>query len=197
MPWEKSFDEKTVINQIMEVFWEKGYAATSISDLTEATGLKRGSLYNAFGNGKQELFMRSLLKYDTEQRAAIIKRLEAIEDPIVAFDTLFDALVQQAMADTEKKGCLLTNTALNITQYEEPVQILIKKGMDEFAAFFERLIKRGQSSGQISESVKPKPTSKALVTFVTGIRVMSRGVFNKTALKQAAEQAKALILAHN
>ncbi len=193
MPWEKSFDENAVIGQIMEVFWEKGYEATSISDLTEATGLKRGSLYNAFGDGKQELFLRSLLKYDQEQRAAIIKQLEAIEDPIAAFDTLFDALVQQAMADTEKKGCMLVNTSLNIAHYDESVQELITKGMDEFAAFFERLIKRGQAAGQISELVRPKPTSRALLTFVVGIRVMSRGVLNKTALKQAAEQAKALI----
>ncbi len=193
MPWEKSFDENAVIEQIMEVFWEKGYEATSISDITEATGLKRGSLYNAFGDGKQELFLRSLLKYDREQRAAIIKQLEAIEDPIAAFDTLFDALVQQAMADTEKKGCMLVNTSLNIAHYDQSVQELITKGMDEFAAFFERLIKRGQATGQISELVKPKPTSRALLTFVVGIRVMSRGVLNKTALKQASEQAKALI----
>ena len=194
MPWEKSFDESDVIDQVMEVFWEKGYEATSISDLTEATGLKRGSLYNAFGDGKQELFFRSLRKYDTEQRAAIIKQLEAIEDPIVAFDTLFNALVRQAMADTEKKGCLLVNTALNISQHDESVQNFVTKGMDEFATFFERLIKRGQSTGQISDAVQPRPTSRALLTFVVGIRVMSRGVLNKTALKQAARQARALIL---
>lgn len=193
MPWEKSFDENAVIEQIMEVFWEKGYEATSISDLTEATGLKRGSLYNAFGDGKQELFLRSLLKYDREQRAATIKQLEAIEDPIAALDELFDALVQQAMADTEKKGCMLVNTSLNMAHYDESVQKLIIKGMEEFAAFFERLVKRGQTTGQISELVKPRPTSRALLTFVVGIRVMSRGVLNKTALKQAAEQAKALI----
>ena len=193
MPWEKSFDESDVIDQVMEVFWEKGYDATSISDLTDATGLKRGSLYNAFGNGKQELFFRSLQKYDAEQRQAIIRQLEAIEDPIVAFDTLFDALVQQAMADTEKKGCLLVNTSLNITQYDEEVQRMIKKGMDEFAAFFERLIKRGQSTGQIPDTVQPQPTSRALLTFVVGIRVMSRGVLSKSALKQAAAQAKTLI----
>ena len=193
MPWEKSFDEADVIDQIMHVFWDKGYEATSLTDLTEATGLKRGSLYNAFGDGKQELFFRSLQKYDTEQRAAIIKQLEAIESPIAAFETLFDALVQQAMADTEKKGCLLVNTALNMTHHDEAVQKLVTKGMDEFASFFERLIKRGQSAGKIPASVQPRPTGRALLTLVVGIRVMSRGVLNKAALKQVSQQAKSLI----
>ncbi len=193
MPWEKSFDEADVIDQIMHVFWDKGYEATSLTDLTEATGLKRGSLYNAFGDGKQELFFRSLQKYDTEQRAAIIRQLEAIESPIEAFETLFDALVQQAMADTEKKGCLLVNTALNMTHHNEAVQELVSQGMDEFASFFERLIKRGQSAGQIPESVQPKATARALLTLVVGIRVMSRGVLNKRSLKQVSQQAKSLI----
>ncbi len=193
MPWEKSFDESEVIDQIMNVFWEKGYEATSISDLTEATGLKRGSLYNAFGDGKQELFYRSLQKYDAEQRAVIIKQLEAIESPVAALNTLFDVLVQQAMTDQEKKGCLLVNTSLNISQYEEEVQILVSKGMEDFVSFFEKLIKRGQSEGEISESIQPRATARTLLTLLVGIRVMSRGVFAKAALKQVAQQAKDLI----
>ena len=193
MPWEKSFNESDVIESVMDVFWNKGYEATSISDLTEATGLKRGSLYNAFGDGKQELFFLSLQKYDQEQRAVFLKQLEAIESPIIAFNTLFDSLVQQAMADTEKKGCLLVNTALNITHHSEAVRTLVTQGMDEFASFFERLIKRGQSTGQIPETVQPRPTAKTLLTLVVGIRVMSRGVLSKTALKQVSQQAKSLI----
>ncbi len=193
MPWKKSFEESDVIDTVMNVFWNKGYEATSISDLTEATGLKRGSLYNAFGDGKQELFFRSLKKYDTEQRSAILLQLESIESPMAAFDTLFDALVQQAMADTEKKGCLLVNTALNITHHDEAVRKLVTKGLDEFASFFERLIKRGQSAGEIPESVQARPTAKTLLTLVVGIRVMSRGVLSRTALRQIAQQAKTLI----
>lgn len=193
MPWEKSFNESDVIESVMDVFWNKGYEATSISDLTEATGLKRGSLYNAFGDGKQELFFLSLQKYDQEQRAVFLKQLEAIESPIIAFNTLFDSLVQQAMADTEKKGCLLVNTALNITHHSDAVRTLVTQGMDEFASFFERLIKRGQNAGQIPETVQPRPTAKTLLTLVVGIRVMSRGVLSKTALKQVSQQAKSLI----
>ena len=93
MPWEKSFDEAEVLDKAMHVFWEKGYASTSITDLTTATGIQRGSLYNAF-SGKQELFVRSLLKYDTEQRRTLIQKLERMDDPLKAFKFLFDAIVK-------------------------------------------------------------------------------------------------------
>ncbi len=63
MPWEKSFDEEVAIEKAMLVFWEKGFEPASIADLLEGTGLNRGSLYNAFG-GKQQLFVKALLKYD-------------------------------------------------------------------------------------------------------------------------------------
>ncbi len=192
MPWEKSFDESEVLEKVMAVFWKKGYEATSISDLTEATGLQRGSLYNAFA-GKQELFFKSLLKYDTEQRLETLRQLEAIEDPLVAFSTLFDALVQQALDDTEKKGCLLVNTALNLSHHDESVKAFVTKGMEEFALFFKRLIEKGQKNGQIPKTVRPQPTSRALLALVVGIRVLGRGTLEKAALKQIAQQARVLI----
>ena len=50
MPWEKSFEIQDAVDKAMQVFWEKGYVDTSIADLLKATGLKRSSLYNAFGD---------------------------------------------------------------------------------------------------------------------------------------------------
>ncbi len=52
MPWEKSFKEEEAIEKAMKLFWEKGYEPASIADIIEATGVNRGSLYNAFGGKK-------------------------------------------------------------------------------------------------------------------------------------------------
>ncbi len=61
MPWEKSYNEETAVENAMQVFWEKGFEPTSIADLLAGTGLNKGSLYNAFG-GKQQLFVKALQK---------------------------------------------------------------------------------------------------------------------------------------
>ncbi|GAA5506061.1 TetR/AcrR family transcriptional regulator [Novipirellula caenicola] len=192
MPWEKSFDEKDVIDKAMHVFWEKGYTATSISDLTTATGIQRGSLYNAF-TGKQELFARSLLKYDTEQRCGMIKQLEAIDDPLKAFSVLFDAIVQQSLEDPQKKGCFLINTSLTLHDHDEQAQAIVSSALKEFTQFFERQIKLGQKRNQIPTTVSPRPTARALFAMVVGMRVMGRGSFDKAALQQIAKQAMRLI----
>mgnify|MGYP003640901414 FL=1 len=192
MPWEKTFEEADVIEQAMQVFWKKGYAATSISDITEATGIKRGSLYNAF-EGKDDLFLRALLKYDNERRRAAMLEMEKIPDAREAIAGWFDRCVQSSSGDADKKGCLLVNSSLDYASYDDEVKKVVADGFKEVATFFEKLIKRGQQEGDIPESVDPRSTAKALMALLVGLRVMGRGTLGKAALQQIADQAKRLI----
>lgn len=192
MPWEKSFEESDVIHQAMQVFWEKGYAATSISDITEATGIKRGSLYNAF-DGKQELFLQSLLKYDNDHRKTLLRSLEAVADPREAITKFFAHLVKDSLADPNKRGCLLINTALDYSRHDKAVQQIVDAAFKELSTFFETSIQRGQVEGSIPASVEPRATAKALLSLVVGLRVLGRGAFGKAALNQIASQAEQLI----
>src|SRR3990172_4160519 len=120
MPWEKSFDEDEAVGKAMKVFWEKGFEPASITDLIAGTGITRGSLYNAFG-GKEQLFVKALQKYDKDNRRAILAEMEAMDDPKRAIAALFDGLVADTVADTEKKGCFLVNTASELATHGEEV----------------------------------------------------------------------------
>ncbi|QDT31936.1 TetR/AcrR family transcriptional regulator [Thalassoglobus polymorphus] len=192
MPWEKSFEESDVIEQAMNVFWEKGYAATSISDITNATGIKRGSLYNAF-DGKHDLFVRALLKYCDELRTSKLRKLETVADPREAIRMFFDSLVKATLSDPDKKGCLLFNTALEYSSHDDDVKKLVSAGVKEVVSFFEGRIDRGKELGNIPESVDTRPTAKALVALAVGIRVLGRGTFGKKGLEQVSQQAVDLI----
>lgn len=192
MPWEKSFEESEVIDQVMEVFWEKGYAATSISDLTKATGIKRGSLYNAF-DGKADLFMRSLVKYDQEQRQEKVRQFGKVADPRKAIGMFFDYVVQDALSDVDKKGCLLVNTSLELCHHSHDVAQVVREAFGDLSSFFESQIVKGQNQGQIEASIDARSTAQSLVATVVGIRVLGRGTFGKETLKQMAEQAQRLI----
>ncbi|EMI47266.1 TetR/AcrR family transcriptional regulator [Rhodopirellula sp. SWK7] len=192
MPWEKSFDESDVVEKTMKVFWKKGYAATSISDILDVTGIKRGSLYNAF-DGKEDLFMRGLLKYDAEQRRSMMRELESVDDPRKAISMFFDYIVRSSNSDCDQKGCFLVNTSLEFSQHSEAVQKVVTDAFKEISAFFEKQIKRGQERGSIPDTISPRETAKALVASLVGIRVMGRGTFGKAALQQIADQAKRLI----
>ena len=103
----REFDQNDVLDKVVGVFWSRGFEATSIQDLEEATGLKRGSLYNAFGD-KATLFHEAFDHY--MQQSAVRRVLNngsngSARDTI---DAILDAVVEEG--SKSKKGCLLTNT---------------------------------------------------------------------------------------
>jgi len=192
MPWEKTFEIQDAVDKAMHVFWVKGYVDTSIADILEATGLKRSSLYNAFG-GKRDLFVKALRKYDHEHRRATLSKLETIEKPHQVIQTLFEGVVQEALTDSDQKGCLLVNTSLELPTHDKEIQTIVKTGLREFEAFFQRQIELGQARSELPESIAPQETAKALVALIVGIRVLGRGAFDESSLKAIANQALRLI----
>jgi TetR/AcrR family transcriptional regulator, transcriptional repressor for nem operon len=74
----RSFDPDEVLDRAMRRFWERGYRETSVDDLVEATGVKPGSLYNAFHGRKRELFLGSLERYS---KLVVPEKLGALERP--------------------------------------------------------------------------------------------------------------------
>jgi TetR/AcrR family transcriptional repressor of nem operon len=192
MPWEKSFDEDEAIGKAMKVFWEKGFEPASMADLIAGIGITRGSLYNAFG-GKKQLFVKALLKYDKDNRRALLAELEAMDDPQRAIAALFDALVAETVADTEKKGCFLVNTASELTAHDEDVNSIVRNGLREIQAFFRRSLEVAQARKQIRATLDPETTAKGLMAMVVGIRVLGRGLFDESSLKTIAAQAQCLL----
>ena len=192
MPWEKSFDEDEAVGKAMKVFWQKGFAPASMADLIAGTGITRGSLYNAFG-GKEQLFVKALQKYDKDQRRARLAELEAMDDPQRAIAQLFDGLVAETVADAEKKGCFLVNTASELTTHGEQVNAIVRNGLREIEAFFRRSIEVAQARQQIPATLDPQATAKGLLAMIIAIRVLGRGMFDESSLKTIAAQAQQLL----
>ncbi len=192
MPWEKSFDEDEAVGKAMKVFWEKGFEPASMADLIAGTGITRGSLYNAFG-GKEQLFVRALLKYDKDNRRATLAELEAMDDPKRAIAALFDGIVAEAVVDTEKKGCFLVNTASELATHGEEVNRIVRNGVREFEAFLRRSVEVAQARKQVAQTLDPEATAKGLVAMIVAIRLLGRGVFDESALKTIAAQAQRLL----
>ncbi len=192
MPRNKEFDIDAAVKQAQRVFWMKGYEATSMNDLTEAMGLNKGSVYNAFGS-KQELFTTVLLKYDLDNRQKSLEYLESLDDPHAALKKLFDGLIAESQADTEKKGCLLVNTALELPNHSSNVRDLVSSALNSFEEFFQKQILLGQKQGTIPQTVQAKKTAKSLLAMVVGLRVLARGVFDVSDLRAIKRDALGLI----
>lgn len=192
MPWEKAFDLDEATDKAIKVFWQKGYEATSISDLVDGMEINKGSLYNAFGS-KKALFDRALLRYDQNNRQKFLRELEALEDPTVAIATLFDGLIAETRADIGNRGCLLINTALELPNQTADVKNMVTSALYEFEGFFKRMILKGREKGSIPADIDVEAASKSILALVVGLRVLARGTYDAESLRGLKAGAMKLI----
>ena len=114
MARHKDFDPDLALDNAMRLFWRQGYHATSIQDLVEATGINRASLYATFG-GKEALFLAAVERYLAEINRVRIAKLQGNPSPRAAIQGYFDDLVEFAIGDGRRLGCMLTNSAVEFS----------------------------------------------------------------------------------
>lgn len=192
MPWEKTFDIDQAVDKATEVFWKKGYEATSMADLIAAMKINKGSLYNAFGS-KQALFARALARYDQKTRADTLAQLRQCPDPVEAITGLFDALIDAARDDPRNLGCFVVNTAQDLPNQTEDIAAIVRGSLEDIEDFFAENIADGHASGQIPQSVSVRETAQALLSMLVGLRLLSRGAASITALEAIRDNALRLI----
>ena len=115
----KQFDRHVVLDEAMEVFWERGYHATSISDLVERLGVNRQSLYDTYG-GKDELFLAALERYREIQTVPVRRLLERDGPVLEILREFFDNAVNAVLGDG-CKGCFMVNTATELAGHDPAV----------------------------------------------------------------------------
>ena len=191
MPWEKQFDSDAVLDKAMQAFWARGYEATSMQDLVDCMGINRGSLYATFGD-KRSLFIQALRRYDDRHREAWVATLAAKsprESILAAFDGAIAAVLDQGSRD----GCLLVNTALELSPHDAEVAKIVARGLAEMEAFFRARIEAGQRAGEIPAAIDALETARALLGLFIGLRVLSRSRPEAALLRALRRQAEALI----
>jgi TetR/AcrR family transcriptional repressor of nem operon len=121
----RKFDEQQVIENLMKVFWSKGYEATTMQDLVKASGLLKGSLYGAFGD-KQALYLTSLKHYNGTRIHSQVEMLNGDGSARQKITRLFDNVIDATKRDTFAGGCLLCTASLENAVRDKPVKNEIK-----------------------------------------------------------------------
>ena len=169
----KDFDPDDIADAAMRVFWQRGYAATSVQDLVDGTGLSRSSLYGTFEN-KQGLFQHALRRYE----AVTTSNVELLAGPGPArglVRQLLLRIVQDELSDTERRGCLVANASLELAGHDEAVAEMVAANFQRLQKALEKLILRGQQEGDITDSKKPRALARFIVNTVQGLRVLGKG----------------------
>lgn len=165
------FDRDDAVQAAAETFWEKGYAATSLDDLTERLGIGRASLYNAFGD-KHALLAEALSTYVARGREMM---REAVADPRSGREALTSLLETHASCDGRwGKGCFAINVGQEMNGTDALVQQVVVSNIERLEDTVLTLILRGQSDGSIRKDLDAEATARALNATLIGMQSMKR-----------------------
>ncbi len=171
----REFDVDQVLDAAMQAFWAKGYEATTLTDLTNATGLHKGSLYQAFGD-KHTLFKEALNRYLADMRRAKNELLAAAETPLDGIRAVGHGMLDIADADCDcPKGCLAVNSLVELAPHDPEIRTMLEDHAATMRASLEENVTRAQAAGQMRKDRPAELVAAMIMTFMAGLTTTMKG----------------------
>ena len=149
----------------MKAFWTKGYEATSMSDLTEATGLHKASLYQTFGD-KHQLFVSALKLYFTKTAKAQKDSRNGEENPIKAIKASVDSTIDQC---AQGKGCLAVNSLIEVAPFDSEIDRILKQFRQRLDKHLASLVDEAKKKKLVAKSIDTKEAVRLISVFLHGL----------------------------
>jgi len=173
MARQREFDADRVVARAIDLFWKHGYEGTSVQDLVEATGVSRAGLYAVFGN-KEGLFNAAIDRYMSGGVGRMI--LDApLDEPVASLlRRVFAQIVEQGATNARPRGCMITNTAVELAEERGPAAAKVAANMLEIEADLHARIRRGQARGEIARAMDARAAARFVLNNMHGLRVMAK-----------------------
>lgn len=192
MPRTKLFDEEKVLKKAMELFWQKGYNATSIGDLVEHTGINRASLYDTFGS-KKALFDKAFQLYKKSGQQRISYVFQHHKDSVKkGLHELFCKAIEESFS-TDYKGCFAVNTTIEFIPEDQSLDTIISDNKCNIENQFQEYLKLGVTQGEISKDKDLRAIAAFLYTFYSGLRVVTKVNPDKKQLEIIVQTALSIL----
>lgn len=175
----KDFDEKEVLTKAMELFWSRGYNATSMEDLVGGLGISRSSLYDTYTD-KHSLFIKALEQY---QQMGMMKIREIVSSPGTAKETVRKLIEQATMGSTDARkrtGCFMVNAEVEVAQHDKKVNSLVCSHDKQLEEIFYEVIQKGKKSGEIKNRQDSRILAKFFSNTIKGMLVTAKSTADKS-----------------
>jgi len=188
----REFDEDVALGAIMGVFWAKGFEGTSMSDLVGATGLKKGSLYAAFGN-KRAMYHKALALYDRTTIDATVQGLKGSGTPRSRIDRFLGAAVERSSRASGERGCFVCNASIDQAPSDTGTARLVQASLARLEAVLaEVLSELGAGTGGPSLTpAEARLRARHLMLVYFGLRVLAKAGAAAAVLQDAKRAALA------
>jgi len=181
----REFDADTALDRAMEVFWSKGYGATSLDDLCEVTGLSRSSLYATFGS-KRNLLLRSVDRYVAQRTPSIAAVLSQPLPICDAFAALARQFIDQIISGPGRRGCFLGNSAAELPRSDRAALARVRQGLQSTEATFRDALARAKARGELSSGADVDALARFLTAGFQGLRLVGKVNPNRAVLEDIA-----------
>lgn len=180
-----------VLESAMGLIHTRGYGATSINDIIEVTGVKKGNLYFHFSN-KEDLVYTMVEKARDDYNSFIISRVKG-ETALEKLYSIFDSIFRYHRARKFEGGCIFGNIALELGDANSRFAELVKSIFDGWAEMFIPLIEAGQREGEIRAGLESVPLARHMVAVLEGAVMLSRLSKRAADFRDCINSLKALV----
>ncbi len=181
----RQFDEEELLDKVTEVFWRKGFHSASTSDLEAATGLMRGSLYNAFTD-KRGLYLAALDHYAKKEMGGAVTLINKHKPAAKAVAALLKRVIEQAGPQGARRGCLICDAAVDLAPRDEEIGSKVRAAFDPIRNALVRLFQAEEPPIALKEATRR--ADHVAATYL-GLRVFAKAGYPATALRNIASQA--------
>ncbi|MFI8516901.1 TetR/AcrR family transcriptional regulator [Streptomyces sp. NPDC085481] len=189
----KEFDPEAALHSALDLFWERGYEATTMADLVERLGIGRQSLYATFGS-KHELYLKAMERYAETQNPFLVEELSAPGPALPAVRSLVRRFAAEAGADaTRLRGCLVTNSAAELGAHDESVARRVELSWEHLETLLHAALARAAAQGELPPGRDPRALARMLLVLMQGLRIVGKASSDPGRVRDAAEQALALL----
>ncbi|MER7485678.1 TetR/AcrR family transcriptional regulator [Streptomyces sp. NPDC126497] len=185
----RAFDRTAALTAATRLFWERGYEATSIGDLTEAMGIRPGSLYAAFGD-KKSLFQEAVRHYGRSPAGAFMS-VALAEEPTArgAFGRILREAAVIYPDPSHPAGCLTISAATNVTPQDAGIEAFLRDLRNENLAAFEARLRGAQRTGELPPTADPGSLAAYFAAVIQGMSQRARDGATAAELAETAELA--------
>ncbi|SAL09688.1 TetR family transcriptional regulator [Caballeronia sordidicola] len=167
----REFDAEKALDRAVELFWAQGYEGTSLTDLTEAIGVNKPSLYAAFG-GKEQLFLKALDRYQ-ERLGSFAAPSLMLPSARSSIETFLRALATFQSTDGTPRGCLLVQGALAGSTDSKRVTEALCKVRESGVEMIRQCLDRARKQGELPPRTDIDALARYFVTVSQGISVQA------------------------
>ncbi|MDR6968087.1 TetR/AcrR family transcriptional repressor of nem operon [Flavobacterium arsenatis] len=166
----KVFDENDVLDKAMNLFWQKGYNATSAQDLVDNLGISRSSLYDTYGD-KHSLFVKALKQYRKERVDPVLQEADVVEDVEAYIRFFFESVQKEALSDNSSKGCFIINSVVELAPVDSEIAGIANSIMNDTEEALCKVIKKGQDTGVFTTKFSARSLARFVFNSLNGLRV--------------------------